>query len=127
VDDDFRNIFAITVLLERGEIEVVSAESGEEGIAALESMTDIDLVLMDIMMPVMDGYATMRAIRKSLPDRPLAIVALTAKTGTGERQRCLDAGATAYISKPVENGPNFLLSLSACLADAERPGSGVPA
>jgi signal transduction histidine kinase/ActR/RegA family two-component response regulator len=127
VDDDFRNIFAITVLLERGEIEVVSAESGEEGIAALERMTDIDLVLMDIMMPVMDGYATMRAIRKSLPDRPLAIVALTAKTGAGERQRCLDAGATAYISKPVENGPDFLVSLSACLVDAERPGSGVPA
>jgi signal transduction histidine kinase/HAMP domain-containing protein/ActR/RegA family two-component response regulator len=127
VDDDFRNIFAITVLLERGEIEVVSAESGEEGIAVLERRTDIDLVLMDIMMPVMDGYATMRAIRKSLPNRPLAIVALTAKTGAGERQRCLDAGATAYISKPVENGPDFLLSLTACLMDAERPGSGVPA
>jgi CheY-like chemotaxis protein len=126
VDDDFRNIFAITVLLERGEIDVVSAESGEEAIAALDRMDDIDLVLMDIMMPVMDGYATMRAIRKSSPDHPLAIVALTAKTGSGERQRCLDAGATAYISKPVENGPDFLRSLSACLIDAERAGSGVP-
>jgi signal transduction histidine kinase/HAMP domain-containing protein/ActR/RegA family two-component response regulator len=126
VDDDFRNIFAITVLLERGEIDVVSAESGEEAIAALDRMADIDLVLMDIMMPVMDGYATMRAIRKSSPDHPLAIVALTAKTGSGERQRCLDAGATAYISKPVENGPDFLRSLSACLIDAERAGSGVP-
>jgi two-component system chemotaxis sensor kinase CheA len=127
VDDDFRNIFAITVLLERGEIEVVSAESGADAIALLEVRTDIDLVLMDIMMPVMDGYATMRAIRKSLPDRPLAIVALTAKTGDGERQRCLDAGATAYISKPVEDGPNFLRALSACLVDAARAGSGVPA
>jgi signal transduction histidine kinase/HAMP domain-containing protein/ActR/RegA family two-component response regulator len=126
VDDDFRNIFALTVLLERGEMEVVSAESGEEGIAALERMSDIDLVLMDIMMPVMDGYATMRAIRKSLPDRRLVIIALTAKTGAGERERCLDAGATAYISKPVENGPNFLVALSACLEDAERAGSGVP-
>jgi CheY-like chemotaxis protein len=115
------------VLLERGEIEVVSAESGEQAIAALERMTDIDLVLMDIMMPVMDGYATMRAIRKSPPGHPLAIVALTAKTGSGERQRCLDAGATAYISKPVENGPDFLVALSACLVDAERAGSGVPA
>ncbi len=127
VDDDFRNIFAITVLLERGEISVVSAESGEEAIAALEHTTDIDLVLMDIMMPVMDGYATIRAIRKLLPARPLAIVALTAKTGDGERQRCLDAGATAYISKPVENGPSFVRALSACLLEAELAGSGVVA
>ena len=107
VDDDFRNIFAITALLERGDLEVVSAESGEDAIAVLERTPDIDLVLMDIMMPVMDGYATMRAIRKLPWRRPLAIVAVTAKTGAGERQRCIDAGATAYISKPVENGPDF--------------------
>jgi signal transduction histidine kinase/CheY-like chemotaxis protein/HAMP domain-containing protein len=127
VDDDFRNIFAITVLLERGEIEVISAESGEEAIAVLEHTTDVDLVLMDIMMPVMDGYATMRAIRKLSPPRALAIVALTAKTGPGEHQRCLDAGATAYISKPVENGPTFLRALSRCLLEAEPVTVGVSA
>ena len=101
VDDDFRNIFAVTVLLERGEIEVVSAESGEEAIAVLQRTPDIDLVLMDIMMPVMDGYATMRAIRKLPWPGPLVIIALTAKTGAGERERCIEAGATAYMSKPV--------------------------
>jgi CheY-like chemotaxis protein len=115
------------VLLERGEIEVISAESGEEAIAVLEHTTDVDLVLMDIMMPVMDGYATMRAIRKLSPPRALAIVALTAKTGPGEHQRCLDAGATAYISKPVENGPTFLRALSRCLLEAEPVTVGVSA
>ncbi len=125
VDDDFRNIFAMTVLLERGDMEVISAETGAEGIDLLEATPDVDLVLMDIMMPVMDGYATMRAIRKRQRPRPLAIVALTAKTGAGERERCLEAGATAYISKPVENGPNFLAALSACLLDAEAVGTAV--
>ena len=115
------------MLLERGDITVVSAENGEDAIALLEGSPDIDLVLMDIMMPVMDGYVTMRAMRKLSRARPLAIVALTAKTGSGERQRCLDAGATAYISKPVEDGPSFLHALSASLVDAEAAGSGVPA
>ena len=127
VDDDFRNIFAVTALLERGALEVVSAESGEDAIAVLERTADIDIVLMDIMMPVMDGYATMRAIRKLSSRRPLGIVALTAKTGAAERQRCIDAGATAYISKPVENGPSFLRALSASLLDAEAAVSGAAA
>jgi CheY-like chemotaxis protein len=125
MDDDFRNIFAVTVLLERASLEVVSAESGEEAIRVLEGATDIGLVLMDIMMPVMDGYATMRAIRK-LPC-PGPIVALTAKTGSGEGQRCIDAGATAYISKPVKTGPDFLRALSECLPDAHLVVTGVPA
>ena len=124
VDDDFRNIFAITALLERGDCEVISAESGQEAVAVLERATDVDLVLMDIMMPVMDGYAAMRAIRKSSSDRPWVIVALTAKTGDGEREKCLAAGANAYISKPVENSPDFLRALSACLIEAEPLGSG---
>ena len=83
VDDDIRNIFAVTVLLERGDVEVLSAESGEEAIAVLERTPDIDLVLMDIMMPIMDGYATIRAIRTCPGGEQLAIVALTAKTGAG--------------------------------------------
>jgi CheY-like chemotaxis protein len=113
------------VLLEPASLEVDSAESGEEAIRVLEGATDIDLVLMDIMMPVMDGYATMRAIRK-LP-WPGPIVALTAQTGSGEGQRCIDAGATAYISKPVKNGPDFLRALSQCLPDAHLVVTGVPA
>ena len=122
VDDDFRNIFALTALLERGHLEVVSAESGEEAIAVLERTPDIDIVLVDIMMPVMDGYATMRAMRELPAGGDLPIVALTAKVGTGERQRCIDAGASAYIAKPVENGPDFLLALGQCLTAAEPAG-----
>jgi CheY-like chemotaxis protein len=127
VDNDVLNIFAVTVLLERGDLAVVSAESGEDAIAMLEHATDIDLVLMDIMMPIMDGYETMRAIRKLPRARPLTIVALTAKTGEGERQRCLDAGATAYMSKPVENGPTFLRDLTASLRESQPAASVVPA
>jgi CheY-like chemotaxis protein len=123
VDDDFRNIFAVTVLLERGNMEVVSAESGQEALDALRENTNVDLVLMDIMMPVMDGYETMRAIRE-LPWTG-TMVALTAKTGVGEHERCIEAGATAYISKPVENGPDFLSDLSQCLADAAAAVIGV--
>ncbi len=109
VDDDFRNIFALTTLLERGQLEVISAESGEEGVAILKRTPDIDIVLVDIMMPVMDGYATIRAMRK-LPWRgDLPIIALTANVAPGERQRCIDAGASAYVSKPVETADLLLL------------------
>ena len=129
VDDDFRNIFAITVLLDRAELEVVSAESGEEALAVLRRTPDIDLVLVDIMMPVMDGYATMRAMRKLPSKGQLPIVALTAKTGTGERERCIEAGASGYIAKPVENAPDFLLELAECIGAPQhtRPVSGVAA
>jgi signal transduction histidine kinase/CheY-like chemotaxis protein/HAMP domain-containing protein len=102
VDDDFRNIFALTTLLERGDLEVVSAESGEEGIAILERTPGIDIVLLDMMMPVMDGYATMRAMRRLPWGGDLPIVALTANVAAGERERCIEAGASAYVSKPVE-------------------------
>jgi signal transduction histidine kinase/HAMP domain-containing protein/ActR/RegA family two-component response regulator len=124
VDDDIRNIFAVTVLLERGAIEVFSAESGDEAINVLERTPDIDLVLMDIMMPVMDGYTAMRTIRNLPATAHLPIVALTAKTGAAESDRCLEAGATGYICKPVENGPDFLQTLTQFLAE-EIPASGV--
>jgi CheY-like chemotaxis protein len=109
VDDDFRNIFALTALLERGHVEVISAESGEEGIAALKRTPDVDIVLMDIMMPVMDGYATMRAMRKLPLAADVPIVAITAHVSAGERQRCIDAGASAYIPKPVDTTELLLL------------------
>jgi signal transduction histidine kinase/HAMP domain-containing protein/ActR/RegA family two-component response regulator len=102
VDDDFRNIFALTSLLKRLEITVVSAESGERGIAALTETPDIDLVLVDIMMPGMDGYATMRAMRAMPEKEDLPLVAFTAKVEDGERQRCIDAGASSYVPKPVD-------------------------
>ena len=102
IDDDIRNIFALTAVIERGGVAVISAESGREGIELYKRTPDVDVVLTDIMMPVMDGYETMRAIR-GLPTRgDVPIIAVTAKVGEGERQLCLDAGATDYIPKPVD-------------------------
>jgi CheY-like chemotaxis protein len=121
VDDDFRNIFALTALLERGNFEVISAESGQEGVATLKRTPDVDIVLMDIMMPVMDGYATMRAMRKLPRTGDLPIVAVTANVSAGERQRCIDAGASAYIPKPVDT-TELLLLLSEWLPGATRTG-----
>jgi CheY-like chemotaxis protein len=86
-----------------------------EALALLGRTPDTDIVLVDIMMPVMDGYATMRAMRE-LPGRErLPIIAVTAKVGPGEHQRCMEAGASAYVPKPVQNGPDFLATLAACL------------
>jgi signal transduction histidine kinase/HAMP domain-containing protein/ActR/RegA family two-component response regulator len=115
VDDDFGNILALTTVLERADLEVVSVESGEEALAILERTPDIDIALVDIMMPIMDGYATMRAIRKLPSGARLPIVALTANVAAGERQRCMDAGASAYVSKPVESA-DLLQVLSECVA-----------
>ncbi len=102
VDDDFRNIFAMSALLERSHAEVVVAESGAEALAALEADPTIDAVLMDIMMPVMDGYETIRAIRRNDALATLPIVAVTGKVMAGERRRCTEAGADDYVAKPVE-------------------------
>jgi CheY-like chemotaxis protein len=104
VDDDFRNIFAMTAILERGNAVVASAESGAEAIATLEQTPGIDLVLMDIMMPEMDGYDTIRAIRQMPGFQALPIVAVTGKAAAGERERCLQSGADDYVAKPVETG-----------------------
>jgi len=102
VDDDVRNIFALTSLLEDHELNVLHAENGRAGIELLENSPEIDLVLMDIMMPEMDGYETMRAIRQIPRFRSLPIVALTAKAMKGDRGKCLEAGASDYITKPVD-------------------------
>jgi CheY-like chemotaxis protein len=102
VDDDFRNIFAMTALLERGHAEVSVAESGRDALAVLTLKPDIDIVLMDIMMPIMDGYDTIRAIRALPQFSGLPIVAVTGKVMPGERQRCIEAGANDFVPKPVD-------------------------
>jgi CheY-like chemotaxis protein len=101
VDDDVRNIFALTSLLEQHGIRVISAETGKEALALLDRSESIDAVLMDIMMPDMDGYETMALIRKTPKHRLLPILALTAKAMKGDREKCLEAGASDYIAKPV--------------------------
>jgi signal transduction histidine kinase/CheY-like chemotaxis protein/HAMP domain-containing protein len=102
VDDDYRNVFALTVLLERAHADVIGVESGPDAVLALEQAPDISLVLMDIMMPVMDGYTTIRAIRAMDRFKALPIIAVTGKVVSGERERCLDAGANDYVPKPVD-------------------------
>ena len=101
VDDDARNIFALTSLLENQEMEVLSTTNGRTAIEIIQNTPDLSLVLMDIMMPEMDGFETMREIRKVPEFRTLPILALTAKAMKGDREKCLDAGASDYIAKPV--------------------------
>jgi CheY-like chemotaxis protein len=102
VDDDLRNIFAITSALERQDMIVTYAENGRDGLAALENGGGVDVVLTDIMMPEMDGYEVMKAIRGQDRFRELPIIALTAKAMKTDRQKCLEAGASDYIAKPVD-------------------------
>jgi CheY-like chemotaxis protein len=102
VDDDARNIFALTSVLEEHNMVIVSADSGREAINVLQSQTDVDIVLMDIMMPEMDGMETIREIRKISRLKDLPIVAVTAKAMKGDREKCIDAGAWDYLSKPVD-------------------------
>ena len=109
VDDDIRNIFALTSLLERHNMEIRSAETGRGAIERLQNDGDVDLVLVDIMMPDLDGYDTIREIRALPPFQSLPIVALTAKAMKGDREKCIEAGASDYIAKPVD--PEQLLAL----------------
>jgi CheY-like chemotaxis protein len=101
VDDDVRNIFALSSVLERRGMTVLTASTGREAIAMLESMPNVAIVLMDIMMPEMDGYETMQVIRQNAAFRRLPIIALTAKAMKGDREKCLEAGASEYLAKPV--------------------------
>jgi CheY-like chemotaxis protein len=102
VDDDIRNIFALTSLLERHKMHVVYAENGKDGIEFLKTTPGIDAVLMDVMMPGMDGSETMKAIRQEKKFKGLPIIAVTAKAMKGDREKCIEAGASDYITKPVD-------------------------
>jgi HAMP domain-containing protein/CheY-like chemotaxis protein/signal transduction histidine kinase len=101
VDDDVRNIFALSSVLERRGMKVLSATTGHEALALLDATPEVSIVLMDIMMPEMDGYKTMQFIRQNPKYRRLPIVALTAKAMKGDREKCLEAGASEYLAKPV--------------------------
>jgi HAMP domain-containing protein/signal transduction histidine kinase/DNA-binding response OmpR family regulator len=109
VDDDIRNIFALTSVLERHDMVTVSAETGRDAINLLQAAPDVDIVLMDIMMPEMDGIDTMKAIRRIANLKKLPIIAVTAKAMKGDREKCIDAGAWDYLSKPVD--PEQLLTV----------------
>jgi CheY-like chemotaxis protein len=101
VDDDVRNIFALSSVLERRGMVVLTAGTGREAIATLESTPDVAIVLMDIMMPEMDGFETMQVIRQNPRCWRMPIIALTAKAMKGDREKCLEAGASEYLAKPV--------------------------
>jgi CheY-like chemotaxis protein len=109
VDDDVRNIFALNSLLERHGMNVITATNGQDAIKLLDSNPDLSLILMDVMMPEMDGYETMRRIREIPEFRQLPIISLTAKAMKGDREKCLQAGASDYVAKPVNT--DQLLSL----------------
>jgi CheY-like chemotaxis protein len=126
VDDDVRNIFALMSILESQKMKVAYKEGGKDAIEYLKANPNTDAVLMDIMMPEMDGYETMEAIRK-IPDfKVLPILAVTAKAMKGDRSKCIDAGATDYIAKPVD--PALLFSLlRVYLGDHKREVMSSPA
>ena len=120
VDDDIRNLFALTSMLERWRMEVRRAENGRQALEMLEKGPDVDLVLMDIMMPELDGYETIRAIRRQPQFRSLPVIALTAKAMKMDRQNCLDAGASDYVAKPVKQ-EQLLAMLRVWLDRREQP------
>jgi CheY-like chemotaxis protein len=102
VDDDLRNLFALSSVLEQQQMKVLFAENGKDGIEVLKNNPSIEIVLMDIMMPEMDGYDTMRTIRRIPRFKQLPIITLTAKAMKGDRDKCIAAGASDYITKPVD-------------------------
>jgi CheY-like chemotaxis protein len=102
VDDDMRNIFALSTVLEDHDMRIESADNGRDAIRILKADPGVEIVLMDIMMPEMDGIQTMREIRKLPQLKNLPIVAVTAKAMKGDREKCIEAGAWDYLSKPVD-------------------------
>jgi CheY-like chemotaxis protein len=121
VDDDIRNIFALTSVLERYNMHILSAETGRDAIQILHQTPDIDVVLMDIMMPEFDGLDTTRAIREIPQFKELPIIAVTAKAMKGDREKCIEAGAWDYLSKPVD--PEQMLAVLRAWIRAKAPAS----
>jgi CheY-like chemotaxis protein len=120
IDDDVRNIFSLTSALEQYGLEVIFAENGAEGLSLLKSTPDIDAMLVDIMMPGMDGYEVMQEVRRQPAFRNLPVIAVTAKAMVGDREKCMEAGASDYVSKPID-----LDQLLATLrVQLERAGQG---
>ena len=101
-DDDVRNIFSLTKALEKYKVEVIVAMDGKHALEQIHHNPDIDVILMDMMMPEMDGYETIKQIRKMPAFKKLPIIAVTAKSMIGDREKCITAGASDYISKPVD-------------------------
>ncbi|WP_457154634.1 response regulator, partial [Mesorhizobium sp. P5_C1] len=124
VDDDIRNIYSLTSVLETYDIQVLHAERGRDGIALLEQTPDVDAALIDIMMPEMDGYETMRRIRGTAAIAHIPLISVTAKAMKGDRQKCLDAGASDYIAKPVDL--DLLLALLRVWIGRSRSRVGTP-
>jgi CheY-like chemotaxis protein len=122
VDDDIRNIYAMTSILERHNLTVMSAESGREAIDLLHRLPGIDAVLMDIMLPEMDGYETIRAIREEAGFMSLPIIAVTAKAMKGDREKCIAAGASDYLAKPIDT-EQLLSLLRVWLSHSGRAGA----
>jgi CheY-like chemotaxis protein len=124
IDDDIRNIFSLASALEEYGIELAYAESGRAGLEVLDAQPDVDVVLVDIMMPDMDGYETIREIRSRPGLTDLPVVAVTAKAMKGDRQKCIQAGASDYVSKPVDiDHLVSVLRVSIQRADAVRMAS----
>ncbi len=121
VDDDIRNVFALTSVLEQHGLSVLYAENGREGIEVLEQHDDVAVVLMDIMMPEMDGYATTTAIRRMPQFAGLPIIALTAKAMKGDREKAIESGASDYVTKPVD--PDHLLTVMEQWMRGRRPAA----
>ncbi|MBV1883681.1 MAG: response regulator [Pseudomonadales bacterium] len=121
VDDDLRNIFALSAVLENSGLKVVTAENGQEALDLLETNKEIELVLMDIMMPVMDGYEAIRKIRLEEQYKTLPVIALTAKAMAEDRNKCIEVGANDYMNKPVDTG-QLLSLLKVTLFDSPRAG-----
>jgi CheY-like chemotaxis protein len=121
VDDDIRNIYSLTSVLESHGVEVLHAERGRDGILILQQTPGIDVALIDIMMPEMDGYETMQQIREDDSLANIPLISVTAKAMKGDRQKCLDAGASDYIAKPVDI--DLLLALLRVWIARAREGS----
>ena len=126
VDDDMRNIFALATVLEEHGMDIVWADNGRDAISRVANDPQIKVVLMDIMMPEMDGMATMKEIRKLPAGKNLPMIAVTAKAMKGDREKCIEAGAWDYLSKPVNTQDLLTVLRAGCTSDSQSGGPQTP-